>query len=317
MDRPDEPWRALAAVQHGMLCRRQLRELGVDRHRIRNQIAAERWTAHSALVVSTTTGPLSRDQQRWLGVLHAGPRAVLGDLSAAEVHGLVRWHREDITVLVPQDVELEGDVQGVEFKRTRRPLPLMTSRLTLPTMRLEPAVLHFAAYQRSPRTAQGVLGAAVQQRLTTPTALREWVRMMRPLRWAQMFRDCLDGIENGATSMAELDVRRLCKVHRLVRPTRQVRRRGSDGRTRYVDCEWRTTDGRLVVLEVDGGFHMEVEHWESDMARERSLADRDRIQVRCTARELRDEPDRVAADLIRLGVPRIGVVPPSVRYRAP
>ena len=52
------------------------------------------------------------------------------------------------------------------------------------------------------------------------------------------------------------------------------------------------------------------------MARERSLAGQDRIHLRCTSRELRDEPDRVAADLIRLGVPRAGVVPLSGRYGA-
>ncbi len=309
MRTPDEPWRTLAAAQHGMLCRRQLAELGVGRNRVRNQIEAGRWVAASPMVVSTTTGPLSRDQLRWLGVLHAGPRALLGDLSAAEVHGLERWHRDEITVLVPQDVELEGEIEGIDFKRTRRPLPLMTSRLSLPTMKLEPAILHFAAYQHSPRTAQGVVSAAVQQRLTSAAALREWVRLMRPLRWAQMFRDCLDEIEGGATSMAELDIRRLCKRHRLARPARQVRRRGADGRTRYTDCEWTTASGHVVVLEIDGGFHMEVEHWEEDMARERSLAGQDRIHLRCPSRELRDEPDRVAADLIRLGVPRAGVVP--------
>ena len=316
MRTPDEPWRTLAAAQHGMLSRRQLAELGVGRNRVRNQIEAGRWVAVSPMVVSTTTGPLSRDQLRWLGVLHAGPRALLGDLSAAEVHGLERWHRDEVTVLVPQDVELEGEIDGIDFKRTRRPLPLMTSRLSLPTMKLEPAILHFAAYQHSPRTAQGVVSAAVQQRLTSAAALREWVRLMRPLRWAQMFRDCLDEIEGGATSMAELDVRRLCKRHRLARPARQVRRRGADGRTRYTDCEWVTATGHVVVLEIDGGFHMEVEHWEEDMARERSLAGQDRIQLRCTSRELRDEPDRVAADLIRLGVPRAGVVPLSGRPSA-
>jgi very-short-patch-repair endonuclease len=58
------------------------------------------------------------------------------------------------------------------------------------------------------------------------------------------------------------------------------------------------------VLEVDGGFHMDVEEWEDDIARQRALAAPDRILVRCTSRELRDEPERVARDLITLGVPR-------------
>ena len=47
---------------------------------VRNQIAAGRWVALSPTVIGTTTGPLSREQLQWLGVLHAGPAAVLGDL---------------------------------------------------------------------------------------------------------------------------------------------------------------------------------------------------------------------------------------------
>lgn len=67
--------------------------------------------------------------------------------------------------------------------------------------------------------------------------------------------------------------------------------------------EWQLPDGRTLVLEVDGGFHMEAEHWEDDLARQRALAATDRIIVRCTPRELRDEPERVARDLLALGVP--------------
>ena len=60
--------------------------------------------------------------------------------------------------------------------------------------------------------------------------------------------------------------------------------------------------GRMVY-QVDGAFHIEVAHWEDDIARERGLVDPRRTVVRCTAREARDEPERLAADLRRLGVP--------------
>lgn len=48
---------------------------------------------------------------------------------------------------------------------------------------------------------------------------------------------------------------------------------------------------------------MQAEHWEHDIARQRALTSPGRIVVRCTARELRDEPERVARDLRLLGVP--------------
>jgi hypothetical protein len=298
------PWQALADAQAGLVSRRQLNDLGVDRYRLRNQVSAERWVERSSMVVSTTTGPLSREQLMWLGVLHAGPRSVLGDLTAAEVCGLRHWHRDAVTVIVPQKLILEDEPDGIRFVRTRRPIPLMVDPVRhLPTWRIEPAVLHFAAYQASRRTAQGVVAAAVQQRLTTPGRLIVTVEQMRPLRWAKMFRQVIGDIAGGSHSVAELDILRLCRSQRLRPPDRQVQRRDGSGRLRFTDCEWDLGDGRVLVLEVDGAFHMEVEHWENDIARQRRITDPNRIVVRCTSREVRDEQERLGADLRRLGVP--------------
>lgn len=306
-----EDWRSVAASQEGMLSRRQLGELGVDRWRVRNQIAAGRWAERSPMVVSTTTGPLSRTQLMWLGVLHAGPKAVVGGLSAAEVAGLRNWHRGEVTVLIPDELEVD-DVSGIDFHRTRRDIEALRSPgAGLPCCRIEPAILLFGAYQRSRRTAQGVVAAAVQQQLADPVSLLSWVKMLRPLRWAPMFREVIGDIAGGSQSVAELDVVRLCRHHDLALPDRQVSRLDAGGRPRFTDCEWRLRDGRVLVLEIDGSFHMEAEHWEDDLVRQRQLSSPDRLVVRCTARELRDEPWRVAGDLRRLGVP------PRAAQRAP
>jgi len=300
-----EMWEALAAKQAGLVSRRQLNALGVDRFRVRNQVTARRWVELGPCVVATTTGPLSREQLMWLGLLHAGPSAVLGDLSAAEAAGLRGWHRDEVCVLVPWNLDLADPPQGIRVARTRRPIELFRDDGPGPARwRIEPAILHFAAYQSSRRTAQGVVAAAVQQRLTTPARLELAVRQLTPLRWAAMFRQTIGDIAGGSQSVAEMDVLRLCRSQGLRPPDRQTRRRDSLGRLRYTDCEWRLTDGRTVVLEVDGAFHMEVEHWEDDIARQRQLTDPSRVVVRCTARELRDTPDVVGRDLRRLGVPR-------------
>lgn len=297
-------WRTIAAQQGGLISRRQLNELGVDRWRVRNQIAAERWVELSPMVIATTTGPLSREQKMWLGVLHAGPGAVVGGLTAAELAGLRHWHRDEITILVPDELEFD-ELDVVRFVRTRRDIDRMRVRaLGIPRASIEPAILLFAAYQRSRRTAQGVVAATVQQQLSTPEDLLAWVKAMRPLRWAPMFRQVIGDIAGGAQSLAEIDVHRMCRRGGLQRPTRQTKRRDSAGRWRFTDCEWALTDGSVVVLEVDGAFHMEVEHWEDDLARHRRLAAPGRLVVRCSARELRDEPGQVAADLRALGVPR-------------
>ena len=295
---------ALAARQQGLVARRQLNLMGYDADHVRNQVAAGRWVERSPTVVSTFTGALGRAELVWLGVLHAGGSALVGGLTALEQRGLRSWEREDVTVLVEATVSLDP-VPGVRFFRTRRPLrQLRTRGRDLPLCRVEPAALLFAGYERSPRTAQGLVAAVVQQRLTTPAALLEELECLRPLRRSSVLRTVLTDIEGGAQSMAELDVNRMCRRFGLPRPQRQRRRRDAAGRVRFTDCEWVLPDGRVLVLEIDGAFHMEVEHWEDDLARERRLVTPGRIVVRATAREVRDEPEALVRDLEALGLRR-------------
>lgn len=298
-------WRQLAGQQGGVVTRAQLRSLGVSRWHVRDQIAAERWVARSSTVISTFTGAMTRQQLMWLGVLQGGPRALVGGLTAAEAHGLTNWHRETITVLVPYGDDIQEPLDGIDFVRTRKAIDSFRSTShELPLMKLEPAVLMWAAQERSDRTSQGVLAAVVQQRLTTPELLVAWLTDLKPLRKAPLFRRALAEMSDGAQSLSEMEFRRLCRRFGIARPAQQTKRRDSEGRLRYTDCEWPLPDGRLLVLEIDGGFHMEVEHWEDDLARQRALSTPDRVIVRCTTREIRDEPQRLVRDLRRLGVPK-------------
>jgi hypothetical protein len=291
-----------------MLAIEQLSRLGVTRALMRNQLRAERWVRRTDRVVGTTTGELTRAQLMWLGVLHVGNGALVGGLTAAGVHGLRNWERDQVTILVPDDWSFDP-VPGLHFFRTRRPLGVLrapsSSQGALPVCRLEPAVLLFGGYDRSPRTAQGVVAACVQQRLTSPDLLRDWIVRLRPLRRSRLFQRALLDIEGGAQSLSEIDVRRMCRQTGLPLPARQRPRRDRDGRLRFTDAEWRLNDGRVVVLEVDGGFHADVEHYEDDMRRQRKLTTRDRVIVRCGAFELRHDPESVAADLRALGVGRL------------
>ncbi|GAB7002850.1 hypothetical protein JCM18899A_03210 [Nocardioides sp. AN3] len=297
-------WREAAAAQAGLLTRAQLAAAGVDRWAVAHRVATERWQVLTGTVVSTTTGPLSREQSSWLGVLQAGPGAILGGLTAAEAAGLQNWQRDTITVLVPYANDVPAPRPGYTFVRSRRALNEMRQPdSSPPRCRLEPAILLFAATDRSKRTAQGVLAAAVQQRLTSAAALLKWIEDLKPLRKAPLMRQALHDMAGGAQSLAEIDVTRMCRAHRLHPPARQVRRRDATGRTRYTDCEWRLPGGRTLVLEVDGAFHMDAAQWEDDIARQRALTSPDRLIIHCTAREIRDEPERVARDLRSLGVP--------------
>jgi hypothetical protein len=299
---------ALLARQAGMVSRRQLNALGMDHNVVRHQVEARRWVVRTPVVVSTTTGQLTWVQRAWMGLLHAGPGAAVGGLSAAKIHGLTRWDRGSITILVPDTADL-GPMPGVDFVRTRRDIAAMLApRTRAPVCRLEPAVLLFAGYTRSGRTACGLLAAVVQQRLTTPQALLDEMVLMHPLRRSRLFRTALTDIAGGAESLTEIDVGALCRRFGLPAPHRQARRRDAQGRLRYTDCEWRLADGRTVVLEIDGAFHMEAEHWAADISRERGLVVDGSIVLRCTSFEVRRRPEAVAEDLRAVGVGHPGRV---------
>jgi hypothetical protein len=293
----------LVHEQAGMVARRQLVSHKVPWNQVDHQVRARRWTVRTPRVLSTTTGPMSRDQILWLAVLHAGPRSMLGGLTAAEQHGLTGWEREDVTVLVDDQLAFE-DVPGVHFFRSRRPFDLMRSpKPGIPRSKVEPALLLWAGYDAAPRAAHGVLAASVQQRLTTPERLIEWVDQLRPLRRAKPFKRTLCDIAAGAHSAFELDVRRMCRQHGMPLPRRQVRRFDRTGRPRWTDCEWELPDGAVVVLEIDGGLHLDVTQWQADLRRARRLTTPHRTVVRCAGAELRLEPSEVALDLLALGVP--------------
>jgi len=296
-------WRTLAEAQAGMVSRRQLRELGVTESELRHHVAMERWAHRSSEVISTTTGPLSPEQRQWLGVLHAGPTAMVGGLTALEHHGLQRWTRSDVTVLVSNPLSYPP-LPGVVFFRTRRPFKLLVGPGELPVCRTEPAVLLFASYEPHLRTALGAVTACVQQRLTTAERLREWVDRLAPLRRARHVRELLDDVDGGAHSLSEVDLRKACRAYGVRPPRSQRVRYDRGGRKRYTDAEWPLPDGRELVLEVDGAFHDDAEQSALDRRRNRRLTTATRVVVQCSAWEIRHEPWEVMADLIALGVPR-------------
>src|SRR5947208_15628495 len=86
--------------QSSMVARRQLNALGLDADHVRAHVLARRWVVRTPRVVSTTTGELTWDQRCWLAVLHAGPRSMLGALTAASTPGLTGWERPKVSVLV-------------------------------------------------------------------------------------------------------------------------------------------------------------------------------------------------------------------------
>lgn len=297
-------WTDLARAQEGLISTSQLRGLEVTPGFVRHQVKAGRWQQCTRSVFCTTTGPLSFEQRLWRAVLHPGEPALIGGLTACAIHGLKRWERDSITVLVSNPDSFDP-LQGVSFVRSRRLGPDWVSpKHQLPVARPAPAVLLFAAYEPHLRTALGAVTATVQQRLTDVEDLADWLARMRPLRRARHFRALLGDLSGGAQSLAEVDLRKACRAFGVALPRSQRPRLDRSGRRRFTDAEWRLPDGRTLVLEVDGAFHDDVIEAGEHRARNRKLTTLDRIVIQCSALELRDDPWSVMQDLLALGVPR-------------
>jgi uncharacterized protein YxjI len=138
--------------------------------------------------------------------------------------------------------------------------------------------------------------------MCTAEQLERTLAVVGRVRHKQHMRLATADIAGGCQALGEIDVARLCRRFRLRPPDRQKVRRDPAGRHRYLDCEW-DLDGSTVVLEVDGSHHLEVEHWEADMKRERKVVISRRWVLRASNYEVRHAPAEIAKDLVAMGVP--------------
>ncbi len=288
-------WRELAEQQAGVLGRWQLRELG--RHSRLSSVTSSgcgRWARRSRTPCSPRRPGRSRvSSSSGSAVLHAGPDAMIGGLTAARHARAVRhWDREEVTVLVHNPLSFEP-LEGVRFFRTRRTLAAFASRAERSrSCRIEPAV---AAVRRL------LAAAAHRSRCASPPAVQQG------LSTAERFRDgcCRCTRCAGAAAFWALlgRPRRRIAVHGRARrrpclsrgryrpPRRQVSRTDRDGRRRYTDCEWDLPDGRGAGARGRRRLPPSTRsRTRSTCGAQRKLTTQDRIVVRCAAEELRYDP---------------------------
>jgi hypothetical protein len=295
----------LVDTQSGVLAWRQLLLAGWTANQIVHELRFERWQSPAPGLVVVNTGLLTDVQREWVGVLHAGPGAVLSHLTAARRGGL-KWVGGDVIDVLTPKGDLVAPLPGYFFHQTRRPYQRWVKPVAgPPRLPIEYAAL--LAAERAPvvRRGIGLLAACVQQGLTTADRFGSTIPDIRKLRHGRTYKLVLADIGGGAHSFAEINVGKLCAEAALVPPTRQVVRLDKQGRRRYLDCVWELADGRVIVLEIDGSFHAEVVAWWNDMKRERAVVIQNGTVLRCSTVELRLEAADIIDDLRRIGVPRL------------
>ena len=257
----------LAAGQEGVLSRPQLYAAGVTRWEVRANLRAQRWRRLGPQTISLRTGPLTPGAADWVAVLEGGPRAFLDGASSLRAGGLRKFDVPRIRVSVPRGARVRR-VRGVDVRQTRRWSPDDLDRGPgVPRSRNEVAAVRAALWAASDRQAALVLTMVVQQGLVTPTALGvEALRVRRDRRRRLLHAVILD-LGAGVRSLGERDFARECRRRGLPEPSRQVLRRGRDGRY-YLDVLWEAWG---LVVEIDGIQHSWAQNVVGDALRQNTV----------------------------------------------
>ena len=247
----------LALEQDGVLGRDQLGVAGADRHYVGHRIDTGTWRAVGSRVVVRSTGELTFRQRLWVAVLHSGPDAVLGGLTAAEADGLrgvsstvlhtVVPHGADATPMV--DVAAGVHVVPRQSRRLRDELvhPVRRPRRLL----LAEALVDAAESASSDDRARLIVISAAQQRLLLPAELRRVVEGRPRVLRRSVISWAIDDAEGGVHSLPERQWMTALRRYRLPEPVRQQPVRRADG-TWYLDADFQPWN---VGVEINGSQH--------------------------------------------------------------
>lgn len=270
---------------------------GVTRSEISANLAAGRWQRVGRAVV-LHSGALRRDERWRAALVNCGPGSVLSAFTAVEFAGLRSWERAEIHILDQPGARHPGCCElPIRLHRTSHwPVPPWRGyRCQQPAA----AAIVAAGTFDSVRAACGILAATVQQGLVSADALLDSLAQASRARHHRALTAAVLDIGGGAQALSEIDFVRLCRRYRLPAPIQQVRRRDGSGRNRYLDATWRRSDGRLVVVEIDGGLHLEQQRWWDDQFRQNELSLADALVLRFPSAVVRAEPALVASQLRR------------------
>jgi hypothetical protein len=283
-------------VQDDVVSRRQaLRTL--SQKAVRHRLESGRWQAAHAGIYVAHSGPITRDQRRWVAVLAAGGgrRALLGGVSALEMFGLRGHGSQGFHVVIAARRRDHDPPPGVVVHRTRTLAARDIHRLGAPpSTMVARSVIDAARWAGTDDRARAIVAAAFQQRLVDRTEIEKSLSRLQRVRRRGLILATAADAQDGSHSVSELDFLQLCRAGGLPEPSRQVIRTDARGGRRYLDVlfeEWR------VQVEIDGVQHLELKQWWADMRRQNDLWVAGLRVLRFPAWVVRERPDEVVAQV--------------------
>ncbi|MCW2990198.1 MAG: hypothetical protein JWM73_792 [Solirubrobacterales bacterium] len=283
---------ALAAVQHGVVARRQLLWLGIGREAIQHRLETGRLHPLHRGVYAVGHPGVGADGRLAAAVLAAGSGGVLGCRAAALALGMLAFAPGPVEVIVAQ------------ARRGRPGLRLRTAALAgdeitevrgIPVTTPARTLLDLAATAR-PQIVELAFHEAQYRRLTSPVGLDVLLERHPRRPGAPILRALLarGGRQRTRTEM-EVDFGTFCDAEGLPRPDETNVGRRIHGRWIEADAVYL---GARIIIELDGGSHLTERRFHDDRARDRAnLAQGDWRTVRVTSRHLDHERRELAADL--------------------
>lgn len=283
----------IAECQDGIVSRAQLKDLGMTRWQIEAELRARRWAAVGRQTICLHCGPLDIEAREWVAVLEAGPRAFLDAGSALRRLGLKGYDTPGIRISVPRGARIYRRVSGVDIRQTRRWSPKDLANTGIPCARVAVAAVRAALWARSDRQAALVLTMVVQQGLATAEMIAVELLLVRRDKRRPFVHGVMLDLIGGVRSLGELDVVRECRRRGLPEPSKQVIRRGRNGKY-YLDLYW---DEWRLVVEVDGIQHSWAANLVGDAVRHNDISLQGATVLRLPVLGLRVEPDTFFAQI--------------------
>lgn len=277
----------------GVLGRRHLAELGIERGVIARLVRDRRWSVQGRHTIAVHCGPLDERAGFWRAVHEVGGSALVdgpSSLLAAGVTGLT----EELAHVSVHMLKRAPEVSGVVVHKVSRRLPRDDMPAGLPRTRPALGALRAAQWAVSDRQAALYLCLPVQQRIVTAGQLRDGLAEYPGRRRRAFVSRIIGDIGDGAQALGELDFGVLCRRRGLPEPERQVLVHARGGRI-YLDVRWRCG----LVVEIDGTQHYRGLAPVDDLLRQNEVVIGGDAVLRIPLLGLRLDPDAFLDQVVR------------------
>ncbi|HEX2043069.1 MAG TPA: type IV toxin-antitoxin system AbiEi family antitoxin domain-containing protein [Acidimicrobiales bacterium] len=284
----DERIQMLAATQHGVVARRQLRELGVSRQAIRSRVAKGILLPHGPQALILAGSPPTWQQELMVALVDAGPGAAVSHESAAALLGLPGYWPGPVEISRQRDAQRGVPMVGQVHESRCLPAHHVTvidglRVTTLPRTLFDLAGVRGARFERTKRAVEN----AVSSNPAVLTGLRRMLDELaaRGRPGIADMREILQGWPPGYVPPASgLEARAIALLEEAgIVADRQVDLGGENWIGRV---DLRIT-GAPVVVEVDSVVHhTSPSDRERDQRRDAQLAELGLTVVRITEEDV-------------------------------